>query len=379
VDVWGLNIDLQKKMGSNDLRYGFDSQLNYLSSTAYRENVATGAIASLDTRYPDGDNRLNYYALYATHTMTINDKWILNDGIRFGCSSLQATFKDKSFFPFPYDDIKQNNSYASGNLGIIFNPTSWKFSLIGSSGYRVPNIDDLAKVFESVVGSPTTIGTLLVPNPDLKPEKTINMDLGVTKFFGDKARIEIVGFVTQYFDAIAVRPSTFNGQSTIDYQGYPATIMSSQNVDQAYIYGWNALTSIDLIKQLSITAAYNFTYGRAKVDGGLDAPLDHIPPQFGRVSIAYHTMKFRAELFSNFNGKKYLSNYSSSGEDNLQYAPTTGMPSWYTINMRLSYDAGKFFTLQAGVDNIMDLQYRQFASGINSSGRNFFGTLRAKF
>jgi hemoglobin/transferrin/lactoferrin receptor protein len=32
-----------------------------------------------------------------------------------------------------------------------------------------------------------------------------------------------------------------------------------------------------------------------------------------------------------------------------------------------------------GIDNILDLQYRTFASGINSPGRNVFGTVRIKF
>jgi hemoglobin/transferrin/lactoferrin receptor protein len=379
VSVYALTIDFQKKVGSNSLRYGFDSQFNNLTSTAYRENISTNATTPLDSRYPSGGNSLNYWALYATHTLEINDKLILNDGIRVGGSSLNAKFGDKSFFAFPYDDIKQNNTYASGNLGIIFNPTSWKFSLMGSSGYRVPNIDDLAKVFESVVGSPTSTGTLIVPNPDLKPEKTINLDFGVTKFFGEKARIEAVAFATNYYDAIAVKPATFNGQSSIDYNGFPATIVSSQNVAKAYIYGWNASTRIDLFPQLAVTASYSYTHGSVKVSGGPDTPLDHIPPQFGRVGVAYSNSKFRSELFSNFNGKKYLRNYSSSGEDNLQYTPATGMPSWYTINIRLAYDYGKYFTFQAGVDNIMDLQYRQFASGINSPGRNIFGTLRVRF
>ena len=376
--VYALTLDLQKKIRSHNIRYGFDSQFNSLTSTAYRENILTKALTPLDTRYPDGDNSLNYYALYATHTFEMSDQWILNDGIRLGGSALRSTFNDQSFFPFPYRDIKQNNSYASGNLGIIFNPTSWKFSVMGSTGYRVPNIDDLAKVFESVVGSPTTTGTLVVPNPDLKPEKTINVDVGVTKFFGEKVRIEAVAFATQYFDAIATRPTTFNGQPTVMYDGFLATVVSSQNVDKAYIYGWNTSTRIELISQLAITASYNYTRGRAKVEGGPDTPLDHIPPQFGRIGIAYSSAKFRGEMFSNFNGKKYLSDYSGSGEDNLQYAPTAGMPSWYTINLRFAYEFGKHFTFQAGIDNIMDLQYRQFASGINSPGRNFFGTLRVK-
>ena len=37
-----------------------------------------------------------------------------------------------------------------------------------------------------------------------------------------------------------------------------------------------------------------------------------------------------------YNGKKALSDYSSSGEDNLAYAPATGMPAWETYKDRKS-------------------------------------------
>lgn len=378
IKVGGLTIDLQKKIKSNQLRYGFDSQFNNLTSTAYRENITNGATSALDTRYPDGENVENYWALYATHTLPINNEWTLNDGVRVGGSYLHSTFVDKSFFPFPYDDITQKNTYISGNLGIIYTPTSWKFSLMSSSGYRVPNIDDAAKVFESVQGSATTTGTLVVPNPALSPEQTINGDLSITKFFGSKARLEGVLFATDFFDAIVMQPSTLNGQSTVIYNGFPANVVSSQNAGKAYIYGYSIGGQVEIVSKLNLTGSYNYTYGRVKQNDGSKTPLDHIAPVFGRVGINYTHEQFYAELFSSFSSWKHVEDYSSSGEDNLQYATPKGMPSWYTINLRASYTL-KMFTLQAGIDNIADLQYRQFASGINSPGRNIFGTLRVKF
>jgi hemoglobin/transferrin/lactoferrin receptor protein len=62
--------------------------------------------------------------------------------------------------------------------------------------------------------------------------------------------------------------------------------------------------------------------------------------------------------------KKKKEDYSSSGEDNLQYAPVNGMPAW-------TYNAKKWWsvcnaTLFVGVENILDTQYRTFSSGINA-------------
>jgi hemoglobin/transferrin/lactoferrin receptor protein len=373
-----LTIDFAKTLGKNSLRYGFDSQFSTVKSTAVRTDITSGATQPQSTRYPDGDNSMNMLAVYATHTLELSDKWILNDGIRLGISSLRSTFIDKTFYPFPYDNISQNPSYVTGNAGIIYTPSSWKFSFMASAGFRVPNVDDVAKVFDSVTGDATSTGTLVVPNPDLKPEKTLNADFSVTKFFGDKLRLEGTFYATDFYDAIVVLPSTFNGQSTVIYDGYPANVVSSQNAQRAYILGYSLALRADLSEKFVVTASYNDTKGRVR-SSPYETPLDHIPPAFGRIGIQFNQNRFRSELFSNFNGWKHIEEYSSSGEDNPQYAPAEGMPSWYTINIRLGYELPKSITLQAGIDNLFDLQYRTFASGINAAGRNIFATIRFKF
>ncbi|MFZ5999935.1 MAG: TonB-dependent receptor domain-containing protein, partial [Bacteroidota bacterium] len=175
------------------------------------------------------------------------------------------------------------------------------------------------------------------------------------------------------------RPSTYNGQAVTNYNGFPANVVSSQNVGRAYIFGYSASGRWALTPELALTASYNYTRGRVKNENAPETPLDHIAPAFGRAGLSYAKEKLRAEFFTNFNGWKRLSTYSSSGEDNLQYATPQGMPSWYTLNLRASYDIHRLLTLQAGIDNLLDLQYRQFASGINAPGRNIFGTLRVKF
>jgi hemoglobin/transferrin/lactoferrin receptor protein len=250
---------------------------------------------------------------------------------------------------------------------------------MGSTGFRVPNFDDLTKVFDTQTGTSTSAGTLVLPNSDLGPERTINADLAVTRFFGSKARLEAVGFYTKFLDAIVVRPSTYNGQSTITYNGFPANVFTSQNAAEAYLYGYTVGGRFDFTPKLSLTGSYNFTYGRVSNSGSTETSLDHIAPAFGRGGILYATKKVRTEAFLSFSLEKSLGDYSNSGEDNLQYATPTGMPGWYTINLRGSYEINKNLAVQAGIDNLMDMQYRTFASGINAPGRNIFATLRVKF
>jgi hemoglobin/transferrin/lactoferrin receptor protein len=373
VDVYGLNIDFQRKKGKSDTRVGIDGQYNTVNSTAFRTNIKTGERSALDTRYPDGKNEMYNMAIYATNTYRITEKLILNEGLRLAQIGLNSNFATKDFFPFPYDQIKQNNTALSGNLGLVYLPDDkWKISLMGSTGYRAPNVDDLSKVFESIPGR------IIVPNPNLKPEKTYNGDLQITKIFGKVVRWENVFFYTLFKDALVTDKYTFNGEDSIAYDGTKSAVFSVQNKQSAYIYGVSSNLYISLIDHINITGGLTYTYGRINTDTS-DYPLDHISPLYGRGGIKYYMNKFEAEAFVMFNGWKRMKDFNLGGEDNQQYAPAEGMPAWYTINIRINYSVNRNITLQAGVDNLLDTQYRVFASGINAPGRNIFGTLRLSF
>lgn len=373
VNVIGLSLDGRKVSGNHDLRIGLDGQFNFLKSTANRENISTGASEALDTRYPNGDNTMHKIAAYYTHTWKLADHWTLNDGIRLGYVTLHSTFENKDFFPFPYDEAKQNNFVWSANLGLIFTPAQdWKISVLGCTGFHAPNVDDLSKVFES--GS----GTLVVPNPDLKPEKTYNAELGITKWFGSNVRWNVTAYYTAFSDIIITDKFTFNGQDSVLYDGTLSEVLASQNKDKAYIVGFNSSLEADFASHWTVNGAVTLTQGRIVDEDGKE-PLDHIPPMYGRVGLAYHNTKLRAELFTLFNGWKHLDDYYLNGEDNEQYATPDGMPSWWTLNLRASYQISHLLQIQAGVENILDLQYRTFSSGINAAGRNIYGTLRLSF
>ena len=145
-------------------------------------------------------------AIYLGHTYKINEKWVLNDGLRLSAVNLSAKFNDATFFPFPVNSIEQKNLALNGNLGLIYRPTKeWKLSVLASSGFRAPNVDDLSKVFESVPGS------VIVPNPNLKPEYTYNLDLSASRMWNDKISISATGFYTWYQNAITTK--TFSSRS----------------------------------------------------------------------------------------------------------------------------------------------------------------------
>ena len=376
IKVAGFTIDGRKTWGNHELNMGFDGQLNNLTSVADRTNLATGAVTKLDTRYPNGSNRMNFLGAFAQHLVKMKQgKLVLNDGLRFQYVSLHSTISDNSFFNLPVTDIKQTPFAVTGNLGLVYMPeTNFRLSTNFSSGFRAPNIDDAARVFESS----TALKRVIIPNSEIEPEYTYNFDLGLTYTIPGKARFEVTAFYTLFRNAIALAPFALNGQDSIVYDGTLSAVYASQNVNKAYMRGLNARLRIDLGKSVYWDNTISQTYGRF-VNKGQRKPLDHIPPVFGKTALNITVKKFNAEIFCLFNGWKKIKDYNPDGEDNGQYATPDGMPSWITANWRAGFNLTKFISLQAGIENIVDRNYRYFASGFSPPGRNYYIALRSNW
>ncbi len=376
VGVIGANLDFQKTIKKHDIRFGLDVQMNDLKSTANKKDILKDTMGLFSTRFPDGVNKMNNYALYVSHTWNINEQLTLTDGIRLGYSTLHSTLVDTVTPPdplpanLPYKTIDQNTPTYSGSIGLINSPSEdVKLSFLVSTGFRVPNVDDVTKIFDPA------LGTVRVPNVTLKPERTVNYELGIAKVFNNKARWENSVYYTDLYDAIVVDEFKYEGKDSIMYDGTLSKVYASQNKGRAYVYGISSNFKAQLSNHVMMNAMINYTYGRMKTDS-MDMPLDHIPPFTARLLFNYTNKKFSSEFFINYNGWKYLKDYSLGGEDNEQYSPTEGMPAWFTANLHLSYKVHKLITVQAGIDNVFDTQYRTFASGINGGGRNIFAALR---
>ena len=373
VGVTAYNLDARKLFGRHELTIGTDGQYNKVRSTAHATDITNGLESPIDTRYPNGGSNMFYGALYAQHFFKIiENKLVLNDGIRLNYVSLRSRFDDTAFFPFPFREASQSNVAWSGNLGLVYMPAPrWRFALNGSTGFRSPNVDDIAKVFESAGGE-----QLVVPNPDLKPEYTYNVDLGITYVVTDRVKVEATGFYTWFKNAIVMDRFQLNGQDSVLYGGSMTAVVANQNKARAYLYGFNASITAELLSNVTFYSTINHVYGRYFDQNEQRFPLDHIPPTFGKTSLRYTPGKFNAEFFVLYNGWKHIEEYNPSGEDNQQYATVHGMPAWYTLNLRAGYRLNRHFGLEMALENLLDYNYRAFASGISAPGRNFVLTLR---
>ncbi len=377
LQVLGIIFDARKKWDNNELTIGADAQLNSLASIATRTNLLTNTISKLDTRYFDGKNKMNYFGLFGQHFLKHkNGKWILNDGIRLQATTLSSFIIDNSFFNFPFSSIKQNNFTLTGNIGAVYLPDEFSRAVVSfASGFRSPNLDDLSKTFEPN----TSQKRIIIPNQKVNPEFTYSLDFGLEKTFYKKIKIELTSFYTIFKNAIGVAPFQLNGQDSIFYNGTNIAIYANRNVKNAHMFGYNGNLKIDFTNQFSFLGILTYTYGMFKNSDGRKYPQDHIPPVFGRTILKYSTSKIETEISSLFNGWKRLKDYNPDGEDNLQYATEDGTPSWIILSWKNNFSINKNITLQFAIENILDKNYRYFASGISAPGRNFVFALRGTF
>lgn len=372
VAVYAVNVDLKTKIGKGDLSYGTEVFYDDLISRATNSNRISGIVTATATRYPNGKNNTFRSDLFATYNAQITNKTTYNVGARAGFVTLNSTIGDNSIFNLPFSAIKQNNFTYSGAAGIINSNKNVRIAVNLASAYRIPNIDDIAKVFES------SAGILIVPNANLKPEKSITADANITLWNGNRIQFDNTFYFTRLFDAIVTDNFLYNGSSTVSYDGQTSDVFANQNKGIANIAGLTSTLKISITKQFRFYGTFNYIKGRLIAESS-SKPLDHIPPFYGKTGLKYETKSVSFDFYMLYNGKKDIKDYLLNGEDNEQYAPKNGMPAWKTLNFKGAVSMITNTNIFFGIENIFDIQYRTFASGMNASGRNVYLGLKYKF
>ena len=297
----------------------------------------------------------------------------LSAGARLNHNRLHSKFSQRKFSGKAFNDIQLNNTALSGSLNYIYVPIkNLQINALISTGFRAPNVDDIGKIFDP------NEQEIVIPNGDLKPEYTYNFELGFVKKFGKKARLDLVGFYTILNNFIQRDKYQFNGLDSVfvDNNTEKSQVLANQNSGNSYMTGVSLNFKAEIIKNLQILTALNYTFGRMEDN---ITPLSHIPPLFGRLSIDYKNKKLKLSVYSKFSAWKRIGDYSPLSVDNLDEATIDGTPAWATFNFNGSFNLNKYLTATFGIENILDSHYRPFGSGISANGRNFVFSLRGNF
>lgn len=377
VDAYSANIDLNKTIGTrHKLFYGLEAVYNDVTSTGTDEDIATGIVARGPARYPESE--WYSYGAYATYQLRATEKLLLQAGARYNQFMLDAEF-DTTFYRFPFTTASINDDAVTGSFGLVYNPTKkWSIGLNLATGFRSPNVDDLGKVFDSEPGS------VVVPNPDLSAEYSYNTELGIARVFGDFLKMDMTGFYTILENALVRRNFTLNGQDSIMYDGELSQVQAVQNAAQATVYGVQAGLEVKLPAGFGISSHFTYQEGEEELDDGSVSPLRHAAPWFGISHLTYSANKLMLDLYGMYSGEVSYEDMAEEerGKDYMYAIDENGnpySPSWLTLNFKAMYQLTDNFGVSAGLENITDLRYRPYSSGIVAPGRNFILSLRAAF
>jgi hemoglobin/transferrin/lactoferrin receptor protein len=374
VGIISANFDFDKSLSKDKqlIYYGFEYVNNDVESVANTRDIISGSLFPADSRYPDGKNRYASIAAYAGYKNNLTGKLTFNAGTRYNYVSLSSTIVDNSFFNVPFTYISMSNGALTGAAGIVFRPAEeMQINLNASTGFRAPNLDDAGKIFDPVAG------VVVVPNSNLKPEYAYNIDLGVSKDFAGILHVDVTGFFTMLNNAMVRHDFLFNGEDSIIYKGTMSKVQAITNASYARVYGGHLNLQINATDHLSLRSTLTLTKGYE--EGGI--PLRHAAPVFGSTHLVYSTTKLTADLYSSYNGaRRYEDMPPSETEKQYMYAADENgkpwSPGWFTLNCKATYNFTKWLVINAGVENILDLRYRPYSSGIVAPGRNLIFSLR---
>jgi len=399
VEVFSINADfIRGDANVSSFSYGFEYTHNNVSSIAYgasltKQNNSISNINKVNssfkipTRYPSGGSNYSTAASYYEFRKDISNKSNFSLGMRYTYTWLNARWLEEALIDANLNRIKTQKSSLTGSLGYVYRSNNnWQISANFSSGFRSPNIDDMGKIRENR-------GLLSVPNMQLKPEYAYNSELGLTKFFDNKMTVfslnlyytHITDHIIRDYFQILNDTSTQN-PATILYNSEEVKTIANINSGRAYIYGFSFDSEAKIISNLIFKSNITFTKGGSV---NSSTPLPSISPLFGSFYLKWINSNFKTQFSYKFSGYKNPEDYSSGGEDGLEETPLLGFngnepnyygtPSWGIFKLSSSYKISNKLKATLIFDNIFDIHYREFASGISSPGRNLNIVLEHKF
>ncbi|OPY68188.1 MAG: Colicin I receptor precursor [Syntrophorhabdus sp. PtaU1.Bin002] len=197
-----------------------------------------------------------------------------------------------------------------------------------------------------------------IPNPDLKPERARNYELGYQDVLFKRVALKTALFYRDIKDFIL--------QATVPDPNNPGrTTSQNQNVGHVEQYGFE----VDLTASLMTTldAGINYTYldnnNRSSSDKLTDVP------------------EHKLFVYAKYTPIKALSLLADLETDSKRYSSTNGVriaKGFTVVNAKAMYEIIKGLQIEAGVRNVLDKNYTLY-EGFPMSGRTFFSNLTYRF
>ncbi len=340
--VDGLQLNAHKAIGPHALAYGID--LARTTTSALRDgrriDLLTGSSTNVmppDT-YPVRDfplTRTFTAAAYLQDEITLGGgAWRIVPGVRVDHYRLDpkpdAIFTDGN--PGVAVSALRSTS-VSPKLGAVWRAAPhWAVFGGYSCGFRAPPYADVNVGFTNLM-----FGYTAIANPDLKPEASNGLELGL-RFAAGRSHASVAVHDTRYRDFIAsLQPVGRNADGLVVYQ--------SRNVSRARIHGVELKAGTELSPGWTLRAAAAWTRGDDQTAG---KPLDSVDPPSATLGLAWSRENAGAELAGRFAARKTRVS---------DPATVAQVPGYGVVDLLAHWRIAPQARLDVGVFNLADRSY----------------------
>ncbi|MEZ5971946.1 MAG: TonB-dependent hemoglobin/transferrin/lactoferrin family receptor [Hyphomonadaceae bacterium] len=370
-DVWGAATQLESRFATGAAEHTLIYGADY--SVTDQEGTRDGTVPPVGEAFP---TRAFPNTEYTQAGVFIQDQIDFMDGrvsffpaLRYDAYELNATAD--ALYTLPVAD--QSGSRVTPRFGIVAWPTE-RFGVFFNyaEGFKAPSPSQVNNGFSNPI-----FGYTSVPNPDLRPETSEALELGVrwrnvTLFGGDlRASANVFGsWYEDFIDQIQVSGS---------FAPLDPAIFQYINFASADVRGAESRADIAWENGFGVSLAVSYAEGDVN-DGTGAAPLESIEPWRIVAGVSYNAP-------SGAWGGQLIGTYSSKKDERDTTAPF--IPDAFAILDATAYwNISDAATLRVGLFNITDEKYwwwndvRGVSTAVDAytqPGRNFSASIAYRF
>lgn len=292
--------------------------------------------------FPNGTS--DTFGIFAQDEINLfNDRLTLTPGIRYDWSQLKPEVD-----ALAAGSLIANGRTASSQKYDRISPKlgwQWKFTPAAAtygqlaSGFRAPNYSEVNSSLRNI-----NIGYGVIPNPNLKPETSIGLELGL-RARGEKTRGQVAVFDNRYQDFIA--DVSLNCPADPEcIPGLSAGTTQYRNISKVRIYGMELRGNWDFAPGWQADGAVAYARG---TDEKSNQPLNSIDPLRASFGVGYATDTWGTE------GRVRAATRKSRVDDSTTSYYRT--PGYSVFDLAAWFKPGRDMRVTVALNNIFDKKY----------------------
>lgn len=285
------------------------------------------------------------WSIFAEDEWYITDDFALTTGLRFDNNDVF----DAQLSPRIY--------------GVWSVDTNWTLKGGVSTGYRAPSLTEMEEGWaqESCNGNCSVFG-----NPDLKPEKSINSEVGLY-YAGDN---DFHTSLTVYYSDFQDKIDKFELDTNCGSRGCDSTYV---NIEDAITYGAEYSVSKGFSDSIKLSSTYTYTHSEKKSGEDEGKPLTQTPKHLFTVNADWQ-IKDNLQSWARltYRGKESEPTTTSS---RTQYIA----PAITYVDLGATWQVKNNFKLMAGIYNLFDEETNYDEFGYIEDGRRYWLAAEVSF